>query len=244
VPNGASRSRKTAEVVAREIVRDIVDQHLQPGEMLPGEMAMRVRYGVGRPALREAIRVLEVQGFLRLKPGPGGGPVVRTVTPRAFGEMSSLFFMLAGTTYRELVEARLELEPLAARLAAQRRDDDTLAALRAVVDREDGIDPSDNGEYIGAARDFHAALTDAAGNRVLSLIASGLVELYDDRLQLPITPPEERGATFRSHRAIVCAIEAGDPERAEALAEAALRVLLCRLEHLGPDVLDRVIDWA
>jgi GntR family transcriptional repressor for pyruvate dehydrogenase complex len=237
------RTRKTAELVAREIVCDIVDQHLEPGEMLPGEQAMRARYGVGRPALREAIRVLEVHGLLRVKPGPGGGPMIGTVRPRAFGEMASLFFTLAGTSFRELVEARLELEPLAARLAAEEHDATALRHLRMLVECDGKIDVADD-EYARIAHDFHATITDACGNRVLSLMCSGLLELYEDRVEIPIIPRDERVAALRSRRAIVDAIEAADPVQAETLMKASLAFVLCRLEQLGPEVLDAVIDWA
>jgi DNA-binding FadR family transcriptional regulator len=240
----ARRSRKTSELVAREIVRDIVEQRLQPGEMLPSEQAMLTRYGVGRPALREAIRVLEVHGLLRVKPGPGGGPVVGTVTGRAFGEMASLFFRLAGTTFRELIEARLELEPMAARVAAERRDPATVAALRALLEREAATDLTDDAAYARLARDFHAAIVDASRNGVVSLVGSGLLELYEDRLRIPITQRDRRAEVLASHTAIVEAIEAGDAERAEALTRASLAAVLERLETLLPDLLDTVIDWA
>jgi DNA-binding FadR family transcriptional regulator len=240
----APRSRKTSELVAREIVRDIVEQRLQPGQMLPSEQAMLARYGVGRPALREAIRVLEVHGLLRVKPGPGGGPVVGTVTGRAFGAMASLFFRLAGTTFRELIEARLELEPMAARLAAERRDPDALARLRATVEREADADLTDDAGYARLARDFHSALAGASGNGVVDLMGSGLLELYQDRLRIPITPRDQRTTAVQSHVAILAAIEAGDAERAEVLTRASLDVVLNRLEQLLPDLLDQVIDWA
>lgn len=238
------RSRKTSELVAREIVRDIVAQRLEPGEMLPSEQAMLARYGVGRPALREAVRVLEVHGLLRVKPGPGGGPVVGTVTGRAFGEMASLFFRLAGTTFRELIEARLELEPMAARLAAERQDPDALAELRAVVARESAVDLTDDDAYARLARDFHGAVASASGNGVVSLMGSGLLELYQDRLRIPITPRAQREGVLASHAAILEAIETGDAPRAETLTRDSLAVVLARLEELLPDLLDQVIDWA
>jgi GntR family transcriptional repressor for pyruvate dehydrogenase complex len=240
----ARRSRKTSELVAREIVRDIVEQRLQPGEMLPSEQAMLTRYGVGRPALREAVRVLEVHGLLRVKPGPGGGPVVGTVTGRAFGEMASLFFRLSGTTFRELIEARLELEPMAARIAAERRDPATLDALHALLEREAAVDATDDTAYARLARDFHAALVDASGNGVVRLMGSGLLEVYEDRLRIPITPRDRRSSVLATHVAIVDAIAAGDTERAESLTRASLAAVLARLESLLPDLLDQVIDWA
>jgi len=238
------RSRKTSELVAREIVRDIVEQHLTPGEMLPSEQAMLERYRVGRPALREALRVLEVHGLLRMKPGPGGGPVVGTVTASAFGEMASLFFRLSGTTYRELIEARLELEPMAARLAAVRRNEAGLARLRDVLAAEEEADVDDDVAYTRLATRFHAAIGGASGNRVVDLLGNGLLELYEERLRVPLTPRAQRRDVWAAHRAIVDAIAAGDGARAEALTRASLDVALHRLDELLPEVLDQVIDWA
>lgn len=240
----ARRSRKTSELVAREIVRDIVEQRLGPGEMLPGEQVMLERYGVGRPALREALRVLEVHGLLRMKPGPGGGPVVGTVTAGAFGEMASLFFRLSGTTYRELIEARLELEPMAARLAALRQDGEGLARLRAVLAEEDAADVDDDAVYTRLATRFHAAIGSASGNRVVDLVGNGLLSLYEDRLRVPLTPRTQRRDVRVAHRAIVEAIAARDGARAEALTRASLDLALARLDQLVPDVLDEVIDWT
>src|SRR3954452_15685314 len=66
------RSMKTSERVAMDVVRDIVEQRLQPGDRLAGEAAMLDRYGPSRASVREALRLLEVQGLISLKPGPRG----------------------------------------------------------------------------------------------------------------------------------------------------------------------------
>ena len=85
---GRSRTVKASERVAQEIVRDIVRRGLETGDRLPLEAAMVEEYGVSRTSLREALRLLEVQGLISLKPGPGGGPGRRdrrAVAPRAHG---------------------------------------------------------------------------------------------------------------------------------------------------------------
>ena len=60
-------------------------------------------YGVGRAFVREALRILEVQGLISIKAGPGGGPVVAEVSTRDFGRMSTLYFQVGGMTFRELI---------------------------------------------------------------------------------------------------------------------------------------------
>ena len=95
------------------------------GEYHPGACCRRrrrcsERYGVGRASLREALRILEVHGLIKIKPGPGGGPMVDQVDSRDFGRTTSFFFQVLGATIGDLLEARTVIEPMMARLAAQR----------------------------------------------------------------------------------------------------------------------------
>ena len=83
----AQRTEKVAESVARQILQDIRRNRLGPGSMLPPESTMVERFGVGRGSLREALRILEVNGLVTLKPGPRGGPVVAPHAPGNFGQM-------------------------------------------------------------------------------------------------------------------------------------------------------------
>src|SRR5438876_1102993 len=112
------RTLKTSEVVALEIVRDIVAQKLQPGDRLPLESEMLVQYRVSRSSLREALRLLEVQGLIAIRPGPGAGTVVGRVLPGNLSRTLTLHLHMLGTNYDDLLEAWVETEPVLARLAA------------------------------------------------------------------------------------------------------------------------------
>src|SRR5215204_5074996 len=81
------RVDKVSEVVAREILSEITEQDLQPGAKLGPESEMLERYDIGRSSLREALRILEVYGVITIKPGPGGGPVVRRLSSRDFAHL-------------------------------------------------------------------------------------------------------------------------------------------------------------
>src|SRR4051812_15785186 len=100
MPIGSSdavlRRLKTSESVARDIARDIIEARLTTGDALPPETAMLQQYGVSRESLREALRLLEVQGLISIRRGPGGGPVVGTVDPANIGRVLTLFFYMAG----------------------------------------------------------------------------------------------------------------------------------------------------
>ena len=120
--DGLTRTPKAAEHIARAITRDIVRDGRQPGDPLPSEATMLGQYNVSRESLREALRLLEVQGLIAIRRGPGGGPTVCTVDPANLGRVSTLYYHLAGATYRELWEAWILAESILAERAASNPD--------------------------------------------------------------------------------------------------------------------------
>src|SRR5437773_215365 len=104
VPTDKRKSRKVAEFIARSIVADILARDLAPGTVLPGEAEMMSTFSVGRFTLREALRLLEVQGVVTLRPGPKGGPVVAGVTADDFADPLSLHLQMARASFGELFE--------------------------------------------------------------------------------------------------------------------------------------------
>ena len=191
-------------------------------------------YGVGRGSLREALRILEVHGLITMKPGRNGGPMVIEVGSRDYGRMSSLFFHIGGVTFRQLVEARLALEPMMARLAAERRGQELVGAL---------ADPEttrveDDAEYFDATTDFHKTVAAMSGNPVLNLMSSSLEEIFRDQVSGLLSPKDERKHVLEVHTAIADAIAARRGRRrreAHARAHAGVR----RLGLLRPPAADR-----
>src|SRR4051794_5195744 len=163
------RSDKVAEKVARRILRDIVARGLEPGTKLPPEARMLERYEIARASLREGLRILEVYGLIWIKPGPGGGPVVADVNSIDFGRSATFFYHAVGATLHELVEARVHIEPIMARLATERLTDETKETLRFALAYEEAT--LDDAEAIGGTRAdrFHNVVAGLSGNRVLGL---------------------------------------------------------------------------
>jgi DNA-binding FadR family transcriptional regulator len=238
----ARRTEKVSEVVARSIAQDIAGQHLAEGSMLPPENAMLERYRVGRASLREALRILETQGLITIKPGPGGGPVVGAPDSEDFGRMSTLHYQAAGATFRELIEARLVIEPLMARLAAEHRDPALLAELHEVSDRTgQGLD--DGPLYVDASKDFHTVVSNASGNRVLNLFAHSLQDVYAARVGGFLFPIDARSKVHADHNAVIRAIEAGDGKRAERTMRQHMEEFAGYVTDHYRGMLDEVVDW-
>jgi len=236
------RTEKVSEVVARSIMQDIAKRALQPGTKLPPESVMLDRYKVGRASLREGLRILEIQGLITIKPGPGGGPVVAAANGHDFGRMTTLHYQAVRATFRELVDARLVIEPLMAGLAARSRDPEMIAQLRSVAQHtREGL--SDDVEYSGGASDFHEAIAGASGNRILDLFGRSLKDVYSARVSGALFPMDARERVQCAHEDIVDAIDAGDAELAERLMREHMEEFLGFVAERYPGMLDEVVDW-
>jgi DNA-binding FadR family transcriptional regulator len=211
------RAEKVPEIVARKVLHDIVQQGLVAGDRLPPEAAMLARFGVGRASLREALRILEIQGLIRIKPGPQGGPVVTEPTAEDFGETMTLYLHRTQATFSQLVEARSVIEPMMARLAAERMTDELAERIRDAQASGWASLEGHSDQWSAASEEFHVALAGATGNKVLDLYAGGLVAIERNRLEPLFTNIDDRKKTLRVHDRIAEALVSGDADKAEEL---------------------------
>jgi DNA-binding FadR family transcriptional regulator len=211
--------------------------------MLPTETAMLETYGVGRASLREALRILEINGLIRMVPGPGGGPMVDEVSSASFARMSTLYLHVSGATMGELLEARLLIEPVAARMAAENFDEAAIVALRESVAGSDAhVDPATS--YASATADFHDLVAHAGGNRVLGLMARSLKDIYTTRVREVCFSTSESASVADTHGAIADAIANRNPDLAEELMRQHVLAMNDRMWEDYPGLLDEVVDWS
>jgi GntR family transcriptional repressor for pyruvate dehydrogenase complex len=237
------RVGKMAEKLAHQIVDDVLEQGLVPGDMLPAEAEMIQSYKVGRATVREALRVLEVQGLVTLKPGPGGGPVLNDLSAADFARMAKFHLLMRGSTYREVLAARLAIEPLMARLAAEARPPDGLEKLRAAIKVADGIDANDETAWRAASELFHETIAGISGNSVLDLLGRSLKEIYRTGHRAALTPPKMRAQVMAVHRAIADAIFKGKADVAEKLMRDHMAEFAERSDKLHARTLKERITW-
>ena len=148
VPVPSPASERKAETVARAILHHISGNGLPPGTTLPSEAAMVAQYKVSRATIREALRILEFNGLLTMRRGPEGGPVTVRAEPRELGRVMTLHFQAAGAHYEDLVQARADLEPIMARLAAASDDPALRGEIEGILRRtEVSTDHGENVEF-------------------------------------------------------------------------------------------------
>jgi DNA-binding FadR family transcriptional regulator len=235
---GRSRTVKASERVAQDIVRDIVLRGLETGDRLPLEAAMVEEYGVSRTSLREALRLLEVQGLISLKPGPGGGPVVGTVEPSHLARTAALYFHLSAATYADLMRTQVLLESTCARLAAMNPD---RAALMAPW-LEQSL-PGDTPTYRDITTGFHGAVYQAAANPVLSLLTQAVTHMVTQHVVMTMDPVELRGAIVNEHEELARVIASGDAEHAERKMAEHFQLQHDYLRTRSPARIEENIQW-
>jgi GntR family transcriptional repressor for pyruvate dehydrogenase complex len=244
--DGLRRAPKKAEIVARALVRDIVNKGRQPGAALASESEMVDEYGVSRESIREALRLLEVQGLVTIRRGPGGGPSVCTVDPANLGRMSALYYQLAGATYRELFEAWVLTEELLAQRAARNPNPQArVTAMTPYLLDGDAV-PHPGHDIESFMRDhmsFHWHVASLGRNRVLELSLQVMGQIVSHHVEVTDDPRAMGRDLDEDHRRIAAAIVAGGGDRAAALMKEHVAGMASTAgEHLGHR-LDDVIEW-
>ncbi len=209
---GEPSSGKRAEAVARQLTLQIAGSGLQPGELIGAEKELIDHEGVSRAVLREAVRLLEHHQIARMRRGPGGGLFVFEPTADAVTEIAAIYLARRGMRRADLAELRTGVEVALAGLAAERADAAGTAGITAAIGAA-GIAEAER----PAARDLHAAIAGAAGNRVLELVALVLIRLSRlgeaERLA-PAAPQRVRAEVRQVHERIAAAVGSGDGELA------------------------------
>lgn len=211
------RVKKTHEIVADRMRRQIVSGQLKVGDQLPSEEELTTTFGIARTTLREALRVLEAQGLIVIRRGRGGGPVVTQPDLGPMTQGLAMSLQLSGTTLGDLDEARQLMEThIAAQLAHHHTEAD-LAALREAVQRAvDAAEANDVARFGQASSGFHQTLVDRGGNITISTLSHLLRELIDTYYSHSASKADQRlmRRACRSYAKLVDLIEAGDADGA------------------------------
>ncbi|OHV46150.1 GntR family transcriptional regulator [Parafrankia colletiae] len=192
------RVPKTAELVAAQLRRQIVRGELVEGDALPPEAVLMEQFGVSRPTLREAFRVLESEALISVRRGAHGGARVHTPDGQVAARYAGLVLEHRHTTVADVHTAHTLLEPAAVRLLATHHTDTTLTALHTALTHPD-------------PNHFHHQLLEHAGNQTLTMIAGMLRHILDTHTP----PPHPAPHNHHDHTHLLDLITHHEPDAAE-----------------------------
>ena len=226
------RAPKTAELIATLYRRQIVRGELHPGDTLPSEQQLMEQFGVSRPTLREAFRILEAEDLISVKRGSRGGARVTQPSLSVAARYVGLLLQVQGTTIADVYEARMVLEPACARLLARRRTKQDLADLTACIEElraaQAGrpgtaqLDAPEPALWSRQAARFHELIMQRSGSKTLAVQGGVLQDIVATHLALALSRDHARDdelANFRrnvrSYEKLVALVEERDGPGAE-----------------------------
>ncbi|WP_018501798.1 FadR/GntR family transcriptional regulator [Parafrankia discariae] len=213
--------REKPQQIADELRRLIVRGELAEGESLGREPDLVDRFGVSRPSLREALRILEAEGLISVRRGVLGGVIAHQPSERMTARTAALVLQARNVPLADVYNARGTIEPMAARLVAAAPSRKSAAAELRRLSAEQ-LEVIDDPEAFGFANArFHARLVELAGNQTLTIVAEMLGEIVA-RAVTAVSQPDEGKDTsatrlrgLRSQARLAALIEAGDATAAE-----------------------------
>jgi GntR family transcriptional repressor for pyruvate dehydrogenase complex len=222
---------RSREPLTSEITRRLLDYLLsgtiQPGERMPSERKLAEALGVGRSIVRQALKSLTVLGLLEVR--QGDGTYLRRMDSPFLPVAIEWGLLLGAKRADDLVEARHHLEVIVAGLAAERRDEATLAEMRRTAAVMASTRDAD--EFIAADLAFHTAMAEAARNQTLLQIMSSIRTLLQVWISRVVHNSPEPVETTSEHQAVLKAIEARDPAAAREAMEGHMAHATQRLQR-------------
>ncbi len=172
------RTSRVFEEICDRIRDQLSTGALKPGDKLPAERELAKQFGVGRNAVREALRSLENAGVIILEKGAKGGAFIRQGNPSAITLVMSDLMHLGSISMEELTEARVFILEFVVLLACQRATDEDFDILEENIDRtEDLTRRKLFVERVEATAQFYKLLAKATRNRVVSMIVNALTDI-------------------------------------------------------------------
>lgn len=195
------QAKRTFEEVVAQVREMLFQGTLKQGDRLPGERDLAVQLGIGRSALREALRSLEANGLIVLRKGKSGGAFISNGTTRVISENMSDLLRLSSISVDQLFEVRLWIQTGLARAACRHATKDDIERLRQNVAAGQHVHALGlSSKRIEVNIEFHRILAEATRNPVAQIVIRGLTDalkalihevgshpiasLYSDRLEL------------------------------------------------------------
>lgn len=230
--------RRLYEDVRDRLTERIRSGEIAPGAQLPGERELMEYYGVGRPAVREALQSLERDGIIEIAHGERARVVVPTADMliRQIGAGAQHLLRSNPASLEHLKDARVFLECGMARRAALLANADDIARLRECVARQRAA--TDDTSFLSRDMEFHCELARITGNPIFPAIVHAMFEWAREYYRGIVRAPGAESLTLAEHARVVDAIAAHDPDAADNAMREHLTRANALYRQLGQSVVD------
>ena len=212
---------RLADEVARQIEQAIQEGRFLAGQALPPTRELTTKFNVSRPILREALSILQIQGFVSIRHGKG--TFVKDQNTDILNVPLEAWLATNRTLVENFYDARLAIEPVCAAHAAQLASKKDIAELREILDRLDQLTEEGNTSLLVSADiDFHSAIARLSRNEFLIKMLKSLIVPETDVRKIILRLPDHLSTTNKHHIEIYKAIEKHDPAAAKKAMFIAL----------------------
>jgi len=208
------KSDKVSEHITEQIRKVIFEGALKPGDKLPSEKKLAETFHVSKATLREALRSLEVLGFLEIRKGASGGAFVTEIDMRKARDSFTNFLLFKNLSLSNLSEVRLLLEPYVAEKAALEITEEDLKRLENLnkeceyVLKHDIPIESRKNEI-----EYHKIIGNICGNPILMFILDFVENLLIDTKEILQPSKEFSQKVLNAHKRIYRALRKRDPRK-------------------------------
>ena len=221
------------EQVSNEIKRQISTGALKPGDRLPPENELARDFNVSRQTIREAKRILELSGFLSIKRGVKGGPIIENTISNRVSKAMAEAIQMGPATFDDFVLAWREIEKAILVQVVKNADEGDLRALgenilSAKKELENGT------PLFRCIREFHKNIAKASKNHIFELIIESIMVVYAEFLSRLETSPERAKKVIAIHENLLKAIERKEEDQAILFFEQHLAHVQERLRSIVP----------
>lgn len=243
--DSARRSRPVK--VAEAIKEWVVERGLEPGDRLPGEADLIDRFGMSKGTIREAMRLLQAQGLIVTKTGPGGGSFVGDVGKDRAHALLGNYFYFKKISIDDIYQVRIALEPEMAAGLAGKLTEAQLRALEGIM--EDYARPAKDAEeervqHVASLR-FHALLAEFSDNALLGFFIGFMAQILTDLTvykRLYSEPNHRLWKEGRDHQlGLIAALRRGDAGAARAIMRDHMEMARRLMEDQEAVVMKRFI---
>ncbi|MCC7359279.1 MAG: FadR family transcriptional regulator [Anaerolineales bacterium] len=222
---------RVADTVVDQVISLIEDNVLKPGDKLPSERELVAQFQVARPSIREALRILEFQQVIQVRHGRGAFVLGLNNGLASDEERVRSWFHEHGREMLDVLEVRTNLEGLAARLAAEKATPEAVAEIQLkILAAEKEFTESNWDELVRLDRQFHLAVARSSGNALIPPLTEMLIDAMVNPRRSLMRLRSHAPGSWADHTAVLDAIRAHDPQRAE-------QNMLIHLGHVRTNVI-------